>query len=79
MLSKEKIRQIFLLCDNKDSEGMYADDVDVIEYAKKIEHYVRIEAMQEERLACIKLVKSLNHEVAKALEDNRKWVDRNFT
>ena len=78
MLSDEQIRQIFFYVESKDPNGMYADEVDILEYAKKIEAYVRVEAMREERSACVKFVKSLNHEVAKALEENRKWAERSF-
>jgi hypothetical protein len=76
MLSNETIQQIFFYTTNDNPEGVYADDVDILEFAQKIEAYVRIEAMREERSACIKLVKSLNTEVAKALEENRKWKEQ---
>jgi len=51
---------------------MYADDVDIFEYARAIEKAVR----EDERRACIALVKSLNYEVAKALEDYRRLADK---
>jgi hypothetical protein len=79
MLTDEKVKQIFFYVKSNDPEGVYADDVDILEYARKIEAYVRIEAMREEREECVKLVKSLNVEVAKALEDYRKCAERNFT
>ena len=40
MLSPEDIKQIFFYCNNKDPEGFYADGVDIIEFAKKIEAFV---------------------------------------
>jgi hypothetical protein len=79
MLSDDQIKQIFFYVKNEDPNGMYADEVDILEYARKIEAYVRIEAMREERIECVRLVKSLNHEVAKALEDYRRCAERNFT
>ena len=72
MLSNIEIKGIFLECENEDPEGMYANDVDVFEYAQAIEKVVR----EDERRACIALVKSLNHEVAKALEDYRRLADK---
>jgi len=78
MLSDDQIKQIFFYVQNEDPNGIYANDVDILEYARKIEAYVRIEAAREERLECVKLVKSLNVEVAKALEDYRRCAERNF-
>jgi ethanolamine utilization cobalamin adenosyltransferase len=72
MLSNVEIKSIFLECENTNPNGMYADDVDIIEYARAIEIAARI----EERRACITLVKSLNHEVARALEDYRRLADK---
>ena len=72
MLSNVEIKSIFLECENEDPDGMYADDVDVFEYGRAIERAVR----EDERRACITLVKSLNHEVAKALEDYRRLSDK---
>lgn len=40
MLTPEDIKQIFFYCSNKDPDGFYADDVDIIEFAKKIEAFV---------------------------------------
>ncbi len=72
MLSNIEIKGIFLECENEDPNGMYADDVDVFEYGRAIERAVR----EDERRACITLVKSLNHEVAKALLDYRRLSDK---
>jgi hypothetical protein len=40
MLSPEDIKQIFFRCSHKDPQGFYADEVDIIEFAKKIEAFV---------------------------------------
>jgi hypothetical protein len=72
MLNNTQIKGIFLECENEDPNGMYADDVDIFEYGRAIEKAVR----EEERRACITLVKSLNHEVARALEDYRRLSDK---
>lgn len=72
MLSNVEIKSIFLECENTNPDGMYADDVDIFEYGRAIEKAVR----EEERRACVALVKSLNHEVARALEDYRRLADK---
>jgi hypothetical protein len=76
MLTDVKIKAIFLECNNKDPEGLYADDVDLMEFGRKLELEARQQAIIEERETCIKFVRTLNSEVAKALEDWRKWTDR---
>ena len=76
MITDAKIKELFLECNNKDPNGLYADDVDLLEFGRKLEAVAREEAMIEERDTCIKFVRSLNSEVAKALEDWRKWQDR---
>ena len=72
MLSNIEIKSIFLECENEDPDSMYADDVDIFEYARAVEKAVR----EDERRACVNMVKSLNHDVAKALEDYRRLSDK---
>lgn len=76
MLTDVQIKAIFLECNNKNPDGLYADDVDLFEFGRKLELEARQQAIVEERDTCIKFVRTLNSEVAKALEDWRKWTDR---
>jgi hypothetical protein len=76
MLTDVQIKAIFLECNNKNPDGLYADDVDLLEFGRKLETEARQQAITEERDTCIKFVRTLNSEVAKALEDWRKWTDR---
>ena len=76
MLADNKIKELFLECNNKNPDGLYADDVDLLEFARKVEAASTEEAIYTERKECIKFVRSLNIEVAKALEDWRKWTDK---
>jgi hypothetical protein len=76
MLTDVQIKAIFLECNNKDPDGLYADDVDLLEFGRKLETEARQQAITEERDTCIKFVRTLNSEVAKALEDWRKWTDK---
>lgn len=36
MLNNDDIKQVFLYCDNRDPNGFYANDVDIIEFGQKI-------------------------------------------
>ncbi len=76
MLTDMQIKAIFLECNNKNPDGLYANDVDLLEFGRKLEEMARQEATTEERETCVKFVRTLNTEVAKALEDWRKWTDR---
>jgi hypothetical protein len=76
MLTTDQIKAIFLECNNKDPDGMYADDVDILEFAKKLETFLGAESARREQAKCITFVRSLNVEVARALEDWIKWTNR---
>jgi hypothetical protein len=76
MLTDAQIKTIFLECNNKNPDGLYADEVDLMEFGRKVETVSSQEAAYAERLECIKFVRSLNIEVAKALEDWRKWTNK---
>jgi len=72
MLTNVEIKGIFLECENTNPDGMYADDVDIFEYGRAVEKAVR----EDERRACVNMVKSLNQEVARALLDYRRLADK---
>jgi len=76
MLTNDQIKAVFLECNNKSPDGIYADDVDVIEFANKLEEFLGAEFSKREQAKCIKFVRSLNVEAAKALEDWLKWTDK---
>jgi len=50
MLSKEEVKQIFFYVTSEDPNGIYAKDVDVVEYAKKIEAVLAFEPFAEATL-----------------------------
>ena len=37
MLTDDDIKQVFFQCDNKDPKGFYPTEVDIFEFARKIE------------------------------------------
>lgn len=68
-MNDDDIKQVLFTCKSQepdtevDPKGLYCDNLDVIEFGQKI--------ALKERTECIKFVKSLNHLVAKALQDKR--------
>ena len=67
MLTDAFIQQVFFYCENNDPEGCYANDVDIFEFAKKIEAVLIPMIQKEEHLRCVGIVNNLNREVATAL------------
>jgi len=57
------IKKIFLECDHRNPDGLYADDVDIIEFGNKLIAAAR----KAERGDCVSFVRTLNKEVAAAL------------
>jgi hypothetical protein len=68
MLTDDKIKKLFLECEHNDPNSLYADEVDVIEFGRKIASAVEAQARKAEREFCVQVVKSLNSEVAKVLD-----------
>jgi len=68
MISNDDIRQIFFYCEHKSRDGVYADNVDILEFGRKIAEVAFLKGQDAERAGCIAFVKPLNKEVAKALE-----------
>lgn len=71
MLSEEEIKQVFFYCDQHEPNAVVADDVDIVQFAHKIEAIVQIEAARREHQRCVEIVSQMNREVAKALNNVR--------
>jgi hypothetical protein len=75
MLSEDLIKQIFFYCNNNDPKGLYTDPsgepLDIIEYARKIEQVISDQVRLKEHARCVEIVRSLNKDVARVLEDRK--------
>jgi len=71
MLNEETIKQIYFYCDEKLPDGIYADEVDIIQFANKIAAFVAPMVAMKEHQRCVKIVSDMNPEVAKALMGQR--------
>jgi hypothetical protein len=77
MLTEQDIKDILWACKSQDpsqpidSKGLYCDNLDIVEFAAKIEEKLALKYARLERAECIKFVKSLNVEVARALNEKR--------
>jgi len=67
-MTRDDIIQTFFYCDNKDPDGVYPPEVDIIEFAHKIAAVVAVRAAKVEHARCVEIVSHMNGEVAKGLE-----------
>jgi len=76
-MTEDQIKQIVMQCRSQapdapiDPKGIYCDNLEVLEFAKKIKNAVAVKYAREERTQCIKFVESLNSEVAAKLREKR--------
>ena len=71
MLSEETIKQIYFYCDEKRPDAIYADEVDIIQFANKIAAFVEPIIAAKEHQRCVQIVSNMNLEVSRSLENQR--------
>jgi hypothetical protein len=71
-LDKDTIKQLYLSCSMKNKDGLYADEVDLLEFSAALVHHIAPAIAYAEREACITFVASRNKDLAQALADKRK-------
>ena len=71
MLGEETIKQIYFYCDEKRHDAIYADEVDIIQFANKIAAFVEPIIAAKEHQRCVQIVSEMNPEVGKALSNQR--------
>ena len=76
-MTEQDVKQVLFSCKSQepgapvDPKGLYCDNLDVIEFAAKLEEQILLAAARKERRECIKFVRALNHLVADAVEEKR--------
>lgn len=68
MLSDDMIKQVYFYCENK---GGPVGEVDILDFARKIEAVITPTIKLQEHQRCVKIVMDLNSEVAKKLHSLR--------
>lgn len=71
MLSEETIKQIYFYCDEKRPDAIYADNLDIVQFANKIAAFVEPIIAAKEHQRCVKIVSNMNLEVSRSLENQR--------
>jgi hypothetical protein len=69
MLNEDTIKQIYFYCDEKLPNAVYADEVDIIQFARRVAEFVKPIAAKEEHQRCVGIIAELNKDVSKALDN----------
>jgi len=76
-MTEDEIKCIVMQCKSQhpdepiDPDGLYCDNLDVIEFTAKIQEALALKYARIERDLCIEFVESLNPEVATKLREKR--------
>ena len=70
-LSEEMVKQVFFQSDEKRPDPLIADEVDIVQFAEKLELTLRPLIAAEEHKRCVTIVAHMNREVASALSNQR--------
>jgi hypothetical protein len=66
-LNEELVKQVFFHSDEKRPDPLIADEVDIVQFAQKLEIVLRPLIAMEEHKRCVTIVSHMNREVASAL------------
>lgn len=70
-LNEELVKQVFFYSDEKRKDALIADEVDILQFAEKIEAVLRPLIAAEEHKRCVAIVAHMNREVANNLSNQR--------
>jgi 3-keto-L-gulonate-6-phosphate decarboxylase len=70
-VNEDTIRQAYFQCNNNLKDGIYPEEIELIEYSEKLIFVVGPEIAKAEREECLKIVEALNPEVARVLRERR--------
>ena len=70
-LSEELVKQVFFYSDEKRPNPLIADEVDILQFAEKIEAVLRPLIAADEHKRCVSIVAHMNREVANKLQNQR--------
>lgn len=70
-VNEDIIKQVYFQCGNKMPDGMYVDELELIEYSEKLILVVGSAIAKAEREEILKIVDTLNPEVARVIRERR--------
>jgi len=70
-VNEDLIKQVYFYCNNQLKDGIYPDEIELIEYSEKLILVVGAAIAKAEREEILKIVESLNPEIARVIRDRR--------
>jgi hypothetical protein len=70
-IDEDLVKQVFFYVDDKDPDGFYADNVNLLDFAQKLYVLIRKDIAREEHARCVEIVSHMNREVANKLNTQR--------
>ena len=70
-LTEDLVKQVFFYSDEKRKDPLIADEVDILQFAQKLEAVLTPLIADEEHKRCVKIVAHMNREVANKLASQR--------
>ena len=70
-VNEDLIKQVYFYCNNQLKDGIYPDEIELIEYSEKLILVVGPAIAKAEREEILKIVESLNPEIARVVRDRR--------
>jgi len=70
-VTPDLIRQVYMHCINKDPDGLYPEEIDLIEFSERMIAVIGKNIAEEEAKVCVEIVRKLNPEVANKLHEMR--------
>jgi hypothetical protein len=70
-VNEELIKQVYFQCGNQIKDGIYPDEIELIEYSEKLILMAGAAIAKAEREEILKIVDALNPEVARVIRERR--------
>jgi hypothetical protein len=70
-VDEELIKQVYFQCNNQIKDGIYPDEIELIEYSEKLILTAGAAIAKAEREEILKIVDALNPEIARVIRERR--------
>ena len=70
-VNEDLIKQVYFQCNNQLKDGIFPDEIELIEYSEKLILVVGKDIAKAEREEILKILEAVNPEVAKLIRERR--------
>ena len=68
MIDEALVKQVFFYVDDKDPSGVYADGVNLLDFARKLDAVLEVKHRASERARCVEFIRQHDVPLAELLE-----------